>query len=90
MEHKEINQEHWNVGTSLRSLLSRFRFPTNKESSDSKIFETDMYLEFVQFHYLKNVMRVETGTEIKIFDGRSGEWWCRLNAGSTKTGCAGK
>jgi 16S rRNA (uracil1498-N3)-methyltransferase len=34
-------------------------------------------------------MRVETGTEIKIFDGKSGEWWCRLTAGSTKTGCAG-
>jgi 16S rRNA U1498 N3-methylase RsmE len=34
-------------------------------------------------------MRVDAGTEIKIFDGRSGEWWCKLNAGSTKIGCAG-
>ena len=44
----------------------------------------------LQFHYLKNVMRVSEGSEIKVFDGRNGEWWCKLSSGSPKTGCAGE
>ena len=31
-----------------------------------------------QGHYLRKVMRVADGAEIKVFDGVSGEWWCRL------------
>ncbi len=33
-----------------------------------------------QGHYLHKVMRVAEGSEIKVFDGVSGEWWCRLDA----------
>ena len=31
-----------------------------------------------QGHYLRKVMRVADGAEIKVFDGVCGEWWCRL------------
>ena len=34
-------------------------------------------------------MRVTEGSEIKIFDGLNGEWWCKLLPGS-KLGCSGK
>ena len=43
----------------------------------------------VQYHYLKNVMRVSEGSEVKVFDGVNGEWWCKLSAGSSKIGCSG-
>lgn len=32
-----------------------------------------------QEHYLRKVMRVTQGSEIKVFDGVNGEWWCRLD-----------
>lgn len=31
-----------------------------------------------QFHYLANVLRVEDGTEVLVFNGRDGEWLARL------------
>jgi len=31
-----------------------------------------------QTHYLSRVMRIKEGMEIKVFDGFSGEWWCRI------------
>eukprot|EP00282_Hemiselmis_andersenii_P016760 CAMPEP_0114137450 /NCGR_PEP_ID=MMETSP0043_2-20121206/15782_1 /TAXON_ID=464988 /ORGANISM="Hemiselmis andersenii, Strain CCMP644" /LENGTH=325 /DNA_ID=CAMNT_0001231327 /DNA_START=155 /DNA_END=1132 /DNA_ORIENTATION=- len=34
-----------------------------------------------QLHYLKKVMRVRDGGEFKLFDGVSGEFWTRLEAG---------
>ncbi|KAJ1477719.1 hypothetical protein T484DRAFT_1820163, partial [Baffinella frigidus] len=31
-----------------------------------------------QAHYLRKVMRLVEGSEVKVFDGASGEWWCRV------------
>ena len=38
-----------------------------------------------QGHYLQKVMRVAEGSEIKVFDGASGEWWCRLDVVAKKS-----
>jgi 16S rRNA (uracil1498-N3)-methyltransferase len=37
-----------------------------------------------QFNYLANVLRLETGAEILIFNGRDGEWQARLEYPSRK------
>ena len=33
-----------------------------------------------QSHYLRKVMRGAEGSEVKVFDGVSGEWWCRIES----------
>jgi 16S rRNA (uracil1498-N3)-methyltransferase len=35
-----------------------------------------------QAHYLRHVMRLESGDAVKVFNGRDGEWEARLGAGS--------
>jgi 16S rRNA (uracil1498-N3)-methyltransferase len=37
-----------------------------------------------QAHYLVNVMRLQTGDELRMFNGRDGEWRARLSAASKR------
>lgn len=37
-----------------------------------------------QAHYLKNVMRLEAGDEVRVFNGRDGEWRARLESAGKK------
>eukprot|EP00960_Hanusia_phi_P055972 763116-Hanusia_phi.AAC.3 len=32
-----------------------------------------------QGHYLEKVMRVMEGSQVKVFNGCDGEWWCRID-----------
>lgn len=41
-----------------------------------------------QAHYLKNVLRKDEGDLLRVFNGRDGEWACRLSALNKKTGQA--
>jgi 16S rRNA (uracil1498-N3)-methyltransferase len=41
-------------------------------------------LDAGQAHYLGNVMRLGAGSELLIFDGRSGEWLARITAASKR------
>lgn len=38
-----------------------------------------------QSHYLRKVMRVAEGSEVKVFDGATGEWWCQIDTFGKKT-----
>ncbi len=46
--------------------------------------EQDITLEDKQTHYLRNVMRMESGAKIRIFNGYDGEWLCEITNFSKK------
>ncbi len=46
--------------------------------------ETEVALERPQCHYLVTVMRLKTGDAVRLFNGRDGEWLCRLLGDSRK------
>ncbi|MCB9983830.1 MAG: 16S rRNA (uracil(1498)-N(3))-methyltransferase [Rhodospirillales bacterium] len=39
-----------------------------------------------QTHYLKSVLRLEDGQSVRLFNGRDGEWLCRVETLGKKTG----
>ncbi len=41
-----------------------------------------------QAHYLRNVLRLEEGALVRLFNGRDGEWLCRLNTLTRKAAAA--
>ncbi len=45
-------------------------------------------LEAPQVHYLKNVMRLNAGDAVRLFNGRDGEWLCEIAELKKKAGTA--
>lgn len=45
----------------------------------------NVYLDGAPHHYLKNVMRIEIGQTVRLFNGRDGEFWGDIISANKKT-----
>jgi len=61
------------ASSSRRDIRVFLRPPLDASAGGTVLFSSE------QGHYLRKVMRVTEGSEIKVFDGFCGEWWCRLD-----------
>lgn len=48
----------------------------------------DVALSTAHVHYLRNVLRRTEGDDVRLFNGRDGEWLCALSSLSKKSGIA--
>ncbi len=55
---------------------------------DDLIGETEIIIHDMQTHYLKNVLRKNEGDQLRLFNGRHGEWIANITNISKKQTCA--